>query len=437
MQRAQQKQKQQKPGEKPPQAAQAPLSEGCQKMDAITAEQLKCVNPSLGHDRAFEYATAASAKLGRLLGSTCAWAAFLGNAAVASNEMTTWKAPRCQTRARTRTRARARTLSTRAPLPDSKPNPTPNPKQEPRCQTEAPYCGRGPLQLTSYTSYNFCSAQPSCNCPKIADDVDSVSKSAQLGFGSAACVWADLFGTSLSQLADGSREGFLQTACALTQGKYPCDAVFPGGQPYERREAYWRNASKCLGVRPARANEWLNASKHSVLAPPAKPATPAKPAAPAAPAAAAAGEPKHRADAMAKVAALAATMEAAEAADRRRPLATPGVPRGKKKKKPPLPAKAVAMPVKAAPKPAKAAAKPAKAAQPAAEAKVAKEAKEARPAEGSGYAIEPDDPQLLKTLTSLGAQDTAQFAMVQKALKALAAHQEEREDANSLASLQP
>ena len=141
------------------------------------------------------------------------------------------------------------------------------------------------------------------------------------------------------------------------------------------------------------------------------------------------------------VAALAATMEAAEAADRRRPLATPGVPRGKKKqKKQPLPAKAVAMPVKAAPKPAKAAAKPAKAAQPAAEAKVAKEAKEAkeaRPAEGSGYAIEPDDPQLLKTLTSLGAQDTAQFAVVQKALKELAAHQEEREDANSLASLQP
>ena len=41
-----------------------------------------------------------------------------------------------------------------------------------------------------------------------------------------------------------------------------------------------------------------------------------------------------------------------EAADRRRPLATPGVPRGKKKqKKQPLPAKAVAMPVKAAPKP--------------------------------------------------------------------------------------
>ena len=46
----------------------------------------------------------------------------------------------------------------------------------------------------------------------------------------------------------------------------------------------------------------------------------------------------------------------------------------------------------------------------------------------------------MKTLkASLGAQDmqTAQFAMVQKALKELAAHQEEREDASSLASLQP
>ena len=112
LQRAQQKQKQQ--GETPPQAAQAPVSDGCQKMDAVTAEQLKCVNPSLGPDRASEYATAASAKLGPLLGTTCAWAAFLGNAAVASHEMTTWKVPRCQTRARARTRTRTRHPAARA-----------------------------------------------------------------------------------------------------------------------------------------------------------------------------------------------------------------------------------------------------------------------------------------------------------------------------------
>merc|ERR1740133_305427 len=217
---AQQKQKaQHTAGEKQPQAPQAPLTEGCHAMAVITADQLKCVYPSLGHDRAFEYATAASAKLGSVLGTTCAWAAFLGNAAVASKELTSWK--------------------------------------EPRCLTEAPYCGRGPLQLTSYGSYDFCAAQPSCNCPKIADDIESVSKSTQIGFGAAACVWGDLFGTSLSKFADGSREGFLQTACALTQGKYPCDAVFPDGQPYEKREGYWRNASKCLGVRPGRANEFL------------------------------------------------------------------------------------------------------------------------------------------------------------------------------------
>jgi hypothetical protein len=388
LQRAQQKQKQHK-AEKQPQAPQAPLSDGCHKMVAITADQLKCVNPSLGHDRAFEYATAASSKLGSLLGTTCAWAAFLGNAAVASNEMSTWK--------------------------------------EPRCLTEAPYCGRGPLQLTSYSSYDFCSARPSCNCPKIADDIESVSKSTQIGFGAAACVWGDLFGTSLSKFADGSREGFLQTACAITQGKYPCDAVFPDGQTYERREGYWRNASKCLGVRPGRANEFLQ--KPSVLATPA---------------AAGLGEPKHRADAMAKVAALAATMEAAEVADRRRPLELPGIPRGRKKKKqavPPkaMPPRAIAMPAKVAPKPAKpvkVAAKPAKAIA----AVSAQQATETKPAEGSVYAIEPDDPQLMKTLkASLGAQDmqTAQFAMVQKALKELAAHQEEREDASSLASLQP
>jgi len=394
LQRAQQKQKQHNAGEKQPQAPQAPLTDGCHKMTAITADQLKCVNPSLGHDRAFEYAAAASAKLGILLGSTCAWAAFLGNAAVASKEMAMWT--------------------------------------EPRCLTEAPYCGRGPLQLTSYSNYGFCSAQPSCNCPKIADDIESVSKSTQIGFGTAACVWGDLFGTSLSQFADGSREGFLQTACALTQGKYPCDAVFPDGQPYEKREGYWRNASNCLGVRPGRANEFLQ--KPPVLATPA--------------AAAGLSDPKHRADAMAKVAALAATMEAAEAADRRRPLDLPGIPRGRKKKKQAMPPKAIAMPAKVAPKPAKplkAAAKPKTAAKPAraiaaVSAQQATETKEAKPAEGSVYAIEPDDPQLMKTLkASLGAQDmqTAQFAMVQKALKELAAHQEEREDANSLASLQP
>ena len=122
LQRAQQKQKQQ--GDQPPQAAQAPVSDGCQKMDAVTAEQLKCVNPSLGPDRASEYATAASAKLGPLLGTTCAWAAFLGNAAVVSHEMTTWKAPRCQTRIRARARARARTR-TRCPAarPQSSPHP--------------------------------------------------------------------------------------------------------------------------------------------------------------------------------------------------------------------------------------------------------------------------------------------------------------------------
>ena len=55
---AQQKQKaQHTAGEKQPQAPQAPLTEGCHEMAAITADQLKCVYPSLGHDR---YATAAS-----------------------------------------------------------------------------------------------------------------------------------------------------------------------------------------------------------------------------------------------------------------------------------------------------------------------------------------------------------------------------------------
>ena len=433
LQRAQQRQH--KRAERQPQPPQAPLTSGCHDMATITADQLKCVYPSLDHDRAFEYATAASAKLGSLLGTTCAWAAFLGNAAVVSKELTTWK--------------------------------------EAGCLTEAPYCGRGPLQLTSYSSYDFCSAQPSCNCPNIADDIESVSKSSQIGFGSAACVWGDLFGTSLSSFADGTREGFLQTACALHQGKYPCDAVFPEGKPYEKREGYWRNASECLGVRPGRANEFLQKSSHNGRAKPGRKKVPAK-------SAEGSSEPKHRADALAKVAALAATLELEEAAaaDQRRPLDFPGIPRGGKKRKQKgaelskqheaemarrdAPAgaklgKAAAKLTKAAPVPSKAAFAPAKLnsfiAVPAKPVKVAaKPLKPARaiaavlaesatpPAETSVYAIEPDDPQLMAKLkASLREKEmhTEQFAMVQKALKELAAVQQDREDATSLASLQP
>ena len=76
-------------------------------------------------------------------------------------------------------------------------------------------------------------------------------------------------------------------------------------------------------------------------------------------------------------------------------------------------------------KPAKAAAKPAKAiAALSAQQATALSATPTKPAEGgSVYAIEPDDPQLMKTLkASLGAQDmqTAQFAMVRTALEPLA-----------------
>jgi hypothetical protein len=451
LQRAQQRKR--KRVERQPQPPQAPLTSGCHEMDTITADQLKCVYPMLDHERAFEYATAASATLGSLLGTTCAWAAFLGNAGVLSKEMTSWR--------------------------------------ETKCLTEPPYCGRGPLQITSYSSYDFCSAQPSCDCPNIADEIEAVSDSSHIGFGTAACIWGDLFGTSLSTFADGSREGFLRTACAIHQGKYPCDAVFPEGKPYEKRESYWRKASECLGVRPSRENEFLQGpspSRDGRMKPSRKEAL-TRLEGPK--------QPKHRADTFAKVAALAATMEAAEAevADRRRSLELQGfegrdlqflLPRDRKKKKPPevdmvrrdaagaklgkvvakltkvaakpataaaakqlvatKPAKAAAKPVKAAAKPVKAVTKPVKTvtkpvktAAKAAKAVAAVSAKSvvvAAPAEtatdeASEYAIEPDDPQLMAKLKAhLRAKDmqTEQFAMVQKALKELASHQEDRAD---------
>ena len=79
------------PAKQPPQPPQAPLTYGCHPMTAITTDQLRCAYPLLDHERAYQYATAASAKMGGLLGTTCAWAAFLANAAVESKEMTIWK----------------------------------------------------------------------------------------------------------------------------------------------------------------------------------------------------------------------------------------------------------------------------------------------------------------------------------------------------------
>ena len=192
----------------PSEGSSAPLRPNgqCAAMTAITADELQCTFPLLDSTHAAYYATAASERMGGLLGTTCAWAAFLGNVAIETRELTLWK--------------------------------------EINCRTSPPFCGRGPLQLTSRNNYGFCSHQPTCNCPHILSDMESVGRKADVGFGTAACVWGSLFGHSLSPFADGTRAGFLKTCCSIHQGHYPCKRM----SQYQNRENYWRKASSCLGA---------------------------------------------------------------------------------------------------------------------------------------------------------------------------------------------
>ena len=63
----------------------------CKDMKEITPDQLQCIYPMLGREMAELYATSASDRMGELLSTSCGWAAFLGNAAVESKELTIWK----------------------------------------------------------------------------------------------------------------------------------------------------------------------------------------------------------------------------------------------------------------------------------------------------------------------------------------------------------
>jgi len=102
----------------------------------------------------------------------------------------------------------------------------------------------GPLQITSLKNYDFCASHPACDCPDISKDYEQPAQDATVGFGTASCVWAGVFGYSLSQLVDGTREGFLNTCCTIHQGHYPCNDM----EQYQNRKRYWGIANTCLGA---------------------------------------------------------------------------------------------------------------------------------------------------------------------------------------------
>ena len=102
----------------------------------------------------------------------------------------------------------------------------------------------GPLQITSLKNYDFCTSHPACDCPDISKDYEQPAQDATVGFRTASCMWAGVFGYSLSQLVDGTREGFLNTCCTIHQGHYPCNDM----EQYQNRKRYWGIANTCLGA---------------------------------------------------------------------------------------------------------------------------------------------------------------------------------------------
>merc|ERR1711862_1014744 len=109
------------------------------------------------------------------------------------------------------------------------------------------FCGRGPLQITGHSNYAYCDnggGASYCLCPGISSDPKPVSENTEVGMGTAACVWGILSGHSLSNNADGTQNGLLETACYINAGHSPCGT--PNG--WESRKSYWRKANSCLGT---------------------------------------------------------------------------------------------------------------------------------------------------------------------------------------------
>ena len=182
---------------------------GCYAKTGISAEQLHCVFPQLGSDMASKHAAALNRWMGDSLNNACRWAAFLANVGTESAGLTEWTQMPCDG------------------------------------ATGAPYCGRGPLQITGRSNYDFCASQGVCKCQDIGNDPQEVSNDEDTGMGTASCVWKVLAGHDLSRDADGSRDpGLLKTACYINAGHYPCGT--PNG--WQSRQNYWYAANKCLGI---------------------------------------------------------------------------------------------------------------------------------------------------------------------------------------------
>mmetsp|Transcript_11604 Transcript_11604/g.13985 ORF Transcript_11604/g.13985 Transcript_11604/m.13985 type:complete len:281 (-) Transcript_11604:273-1115(-) len=184
-------------------------SGGCYSMKEITTTQLSCTFPKLSSSEVKEFTPVMNTWLKGLLTTSCDWAAFLGNVGTESDQLTTWTQNPCNS------------------------------------ATDAPYCGRGPMQITFSSNYQYCAAQTSyCGCPTIYSDPELVSTDDDTGFGTAACVWGILSGHNLSQNSDGTLAGFKETACYINAGHSPCGD--PNG--WESRESYWYQANSCLGI---------------------------------------------------------------------------------------------------------------------------------------------------------------------------------------------
>lgn len=195
------------PGPAPP-SPPAPPGGGCYAKNGIDAQQLSCVYPNLGSSKAQSYANDLNSWMGDSLTNACKWAALLANVGTESAGLTTWTQIPCNS------------------------------------ATAAPYCGRGPLQITGYNNYHYCEQQSTCKCPGISSNAAKVSDDENTGWGTTSCVWKTMSGHDLSRDADGSEEGLRKTACYINAGHYPCSVL----NGWESRKQYWYKANQCLGI---------------------------------------------------------------------------------------------------------------------------------------------------------------------------------------------